>query len=60
MNHRDVDRINPANTNLSSQGQEPTLQVVTTDPVLPLTLYGPELSYFTGKLEAVIRYTELP
>jgi glutathione S-transferase len=30
------------------------------DPVLPLTLYGPELSYFTGKLEATMRYMELP
>ncbi len=30
------------------------------DRVLPLTLYGPELSYFTGKLEAVIRFMELP
>ena len=62
MTHRNVDRINPANINLSGQGQgqEPTLQGVATDPVLPLTLYGPELSYFTGKLEAVIRYMELP
>jgi glutathione S-transferase len=31
-----------------------------TDPILPLTLCGPEISYFTGKLEAVIRYMELP
>ena len=30
------------------------------DPVLPLTVYGPEVSYFTGKLEAVLRYMELP
>ena len=30
------------------------------DPILPLTLYGPEVSYFTGKLESVIRYLELP
>ena len=30
------------------------------DPILPLTIYGPEVSYFTGKLEAVIRYMELP
>ncbi|MFT5484951.1 MAG: glutathione S-transferase [Halieaceae bacterium] len=30
------------------------------DPILPLTVYGPELSYYTGKLEAVIRYMELP
>lgn len=30
------------------------------DTALPLTLYGPELSYFTGKLEAVIRFMELP
>ncbi len=27
---------------------------------MPLTLCGPEISYFTGKLEAVIRYMELP
>ena len=31
-----------------------------TDDILPLTLYGPEVSYFTGKLEAVLRYMELP
>lgn len=30
------------------------------DKVLPLILYGPEISYFTGKLESVIRYMELP
>ena len=30
------------------------------DPILPLTLHGPEVSYFTGKLEAVIRFMELP
>jgi glutathione S-transferase len=30
------------------------------DPILPLTVYGPEVSYFTGKLEAVIRFMELP
>jgi hypothetical protein len=30
------------------------------DPVLPLSLCGPEVSYFTGKLEAVIRFMELP
>jgi glutathione S-transferase len=30
------------------------------DPILPLKLYGPEPSYFTGKLEAVIRFMELP
>ena len=36
------------------------LDKIAGDPVLPLTLHGPELSYFTGKLEAVIRYMELP
>jgi glutathione S-transferase len=30
------------------------------DPALPIRLYGPEVSYFTGKLEAVLRYKELP
>ena len=30
------------------------------DPILPLTLYGAEFSYFTGKLEGAIRYMELP
>ncbi|GAG27361.1 unnamed protein product, partial [marine sediment metagenome] len=30
------------------------------DPILPLKLHGPEPSYFTGKLEAVIRFMELP
>ncbi len=30
------------------------------DPVLPLEVYGAEVSYFTGKLEAVLRYKELP
>jgi glutathione S-transferase len=39
---------------------QPVLDKVTDDSVLPLTLYGPELSYFTGKLEAVLRYMELP
>jgi glutathione S-transferase len=38
---------------IAGQGRE-------VDPVLPLTLCGPEISYFTGKLEAVIRYMELP
>jgi hypothetical protein len=33
---------------------------VESDPILPLTLYGPEVSYFTGKLEAVVRFLELP
>ena len=37
-----------------------TAQEAEVDPILPLTLCGPELSYFTGKLEAVIRYMELP
>ncbi len=31
-----------------------------TDSAVPMTIYGPELSYFTGKLEAVIRYMEIP
>ncbi len=31
-----------------------------TDPILPLKVYGPEVSYFTGKLEAVLRFMELP
>lgn len=30
------------------------------DPILPLKLYGAEFSYFTGKLEGVLRYLELP
>jgi glutathione S-transferase len=30
------------------------------DSLLPLLVYGPECSYFTGKLEAVIRFKELP
>jgi glutathione S-transferase len=30
------------------------------DPILPLNVYGPEVSYFTGKLEAVLRFMELP
>ncbi len=30
------------------------------DPILPLTIYGPELSYFTGKIEGVLRFMELP
>ena len=30
------------------------------DPVLPMKVYGPEVSYFTGKLEAVLRFKELP
>lgn len=30
------------------------------DPILPLALHGAEFSYFTGKLEGMIRYMELP
>lgn len=30
------------------------------DPVLPMTVYGVEISYFTGKLECVLRYMGLP
>ena len=30
------------------------------DPILPLALHGAEFSYFTGKLEGVIRFMELP
>ena len=30
------------------------------DPILPMTVYGPEVSYFTGKLEAALRFMELP
>ena len=30
------------------------------DPILPLTVHGPEISYFTGKLEAALRFMELP
>ncbi len=30
------------------------------DAALPFELYGPEISYFTGKLEAVLRYKGLP
>ena len=30
------------------------------DPILPLKLFGPEVSYFTGKLESVMRFMELP
>ncbi len=30
------------------------------DPIVPLTLYGPGPSYFTRKLESVIRFMELP
>ncbi len=41
---------------MSSESQSGT----SNDPILPLELYGPEVSYFTGKLEAVIRFLELP
>ncbi len=34
--------------------------LVESDPILPLEVYGPEVSYFTGKLEAVLRFMELP
>ncbi len=51
----------PAQTHETSQGERVTdLVGIENDPILPLTLYGPEPSYFTGKLEAVIRYMELP
>ena len=44
-----------ANAQVDTQTQD-----IKDDPVLPLKIYGPELSYFTGKLEAVVRYMELP
>jgi glutathione S-transferase len=44
----------------SQAGGESGGQAIEGDPILPLTLYGPEVSYFTGKLEAVIRFKELP
>jgi glutathione S-transferase len=34
--------------------------MVPMDPILPLTVHGPGCSYFTGKLEAVLRFKELP
>lgn len=33
---------------------------MTSTSVLPMKVYGPEPSYFTGKLEAVLRYKEIP
>ena len=30
------------------------------ESLTPFTLYGPELSYFTGKMEGVLRYMQLP
>ncbi len=31
-----------------------------TDAIAPLRVYGSEVSYFTGKLEAYLRYKEIP
>ena len=36
------------------------VQEIEVDTAVPMTVYGPELSYFTGKLESVLRYMELP
>ena len=39
---------------------ESAMPSVDNDPILPMKVYGPEVSYFTGKLEAVLRFKELP
>jgi len=51
--------ITPANARERAH-RGATAQGAAPDPILPLTLHGPEVSYFTGKLEAVIRFMELP
>ena len=53
------ERITPANARLIGQRQLVT-SATDGDRALPLTVYGPEISYFTGKLEAVLRFMELP
>ena len=62
MTNRKIDDVNTEDTALTrrSADAQSTRQGLADDPALPLTLYGPELSYFTGKLEAVIQYKELP
>ncbi|MEH6569919.1 MAG: glutathione S-transferase family protein [Halioglobus sp.] len=62
MTQQNVEHINLANTELAVPADDQGAGVpgTTSDPILPLTLHGPELSYFTGKLEAVIRFMELP
>ncbi len=51
--------ITPENARaMASRGS--TTAHVEGDPILPLQVYGPEVSYFTGKLEAVLRFMELP
>lgn len=49
----------PANARARAHRDAPAARVEG-DPILPLTVYGPEVSYFTGKLEAVVRFMELP
>ena len=40
--------------------QRNVAQKVDGDPVMPMQVHGSEVSYFTGKLEAVLRFKELP
>lgn len=45
---------------MSQEGKLSNQIPLTDDPILPLKLYGAEFSCFTGKLEGVLRYLELP
>lgn len=57
--HDSAGLTTPANARARGPGRSAAAGVEG-DPILPLTVYGPEVSYFTGKLEGVLRYMELP
>jgi glutathione S-transferase len=56
----DSDARDAMTTARSASTQGSVANEIKDDPILPLTICGPEVSYFTGKLEAVIRFMELP
>jgi glutathione S-transferase len=48
------------NNEKNEPGNSAARDTITSDSIAPLKLYGAEFSYFTGKLEGVLRYMELP
>jgi len=54
-----TDPITPENARAIGNRSASTIPIEG-DPILPMNVYGPEVSYFTGKLEAALRYMELP
>jgi len=66
MTDRNAAKIAKGSAELDTRAQEragtesgPTMQGMEGDPILPMQVHGPEVSYFTGKLEAVLRFKEL-